>query len=36
MAIIDKPSDYFNTSFTGTGATNLLQELDFQPDFSLD
>jgi hypothetical protein len=27
---IDKPDDYFNTVlYTGNGATNLLQELDF-------
>jgi hypothetical protein len=33
MAIIDKPSDYFNTKlYTGTGATQSITGVGFQPD----
>ena len=33
MAIIDKPTDYFNTVlYTGTGSTQSITGLDFQPD----
>ena len=33
MAIIDKPSDYFNTKlYTGTGATHNVTGVGFQPD----
>ena len=35
MAIIDKPSDYFNTAlWTGNGSTTNITSLDFQPDFT--
>ena len=35
MSIIDKPSDYFNTVlYTGTGATQSISGLNFQPDFT--
>jgi hypothetical protein len=35
MAIIDKPSDYFNTKlYTGTGATNSITGVGFQPDWT--
>ena len=34
MAIIDKPSDYFNTVlYTGNGGTQSITGLDFQPDW---
>jgi hypothetical protein len=34
MAIIDKPSDYFNTKlYTGTGATHNITGVGFQPDW---
>ena len=34
MAIIDKPTDYFNTKlYTGTSGTISITGLDFQPDF---
>ena len=34
MAIIDKPSDYFNTKlYTGTGSSNAVTGVGFQPDF---
>ena len=34
MAIIDKPSDYFNTKlFTGNGGTNAISGIGFQPDW---
>ena len=34
MAIIDKPSDYFNTVlYTGTGSSNAITGVEFQPDF---
>ena len=34
MAIIDKPSDYFNTKlFTGNGGTNAITGVGFQPDW---
>ena len=34
MAIIDKPSDYFNTKlYTGNGGTQSITGLDFQPDW---
>jgi type II secretory pathway pseudopilin PulG len=34
MAIIDKPSDYFNTVlYTGNGGTQSITSLDFQPDW---
>jgi hypothetical protein len=34
MAIIDKPTDYFNTVlWTGNGSTQSITSLDFQPDF---
>ena len=35
MAIIDKPTDYFNTKlYTGTGSSNALTGVGFQPDFT--
>jgi hypothetical protein len=35
MSIIDKPSDYFNTKlYTGTGATNSITGVGFQPDWT--
>ena len=35
MAIIDKPSDYFNTKlYTGTGSSNSVTGVGFQPDFT--
>jgi hypothetical protein len=35
MAIIDKPTDYFNTVlYTGNGGTQSITGLDFQPDFT--
>ena len=35
MAIIDKPSDYFNTKlYTGTGATQSITGVGFQPDWT--
>ena len=35
MAIIDKPSDYFNTVlYTGNGSTQSITSLDFQPDLN--
>jgi len=35
MAIIDKPSDYFNTKlYTGTGSSNAITGVGFQPDFT--
>ena len=35
MAIIDKPSDYFNTKlYTGNGSTNNITGVGFQPNFS--
>jgi hypothetical protein len=35
MAIIDKPTDYFNTKlYTGTGATNSITGVGFQPDWT--
>ena len=35
MAIIDKPSDYFNTKlYTGTGSTLAISGLNFQPDLT--
>jgi hypothetical protein len=34
MAIIDKPSDYFNTKlYTGNGSTNAITGVGFQPDW---
>jgi hypothetical protein len=34
MAIIDKPSDYFNTVlYTGNGGTNAITGVGFQPDW---
>ena len=34
MAIIDKPSDYFNTKlYTGTGSSNAVTGVGFQPDW---
>tara|TARA_R110000737_G_scaffold115992_1_gene148842 strand:- start:255 stop:983 length:729 start_codon:yes stop_codon:yes gene_type:complete len=34
MAIIDKPSDYFNTKlYTGTGSSNAITGVGFQPDW---
>ena len=34
MAIIDKPSDYFNTvTYTGNGSTNNITGVGFQPDW---
>ena len=34
MAIIDKPTDHFETiTYTGTGSSNAITELDFQPDW---
>jgi hypothetical protein len=34
MAIIDKPTDYFNTKlYTGNGGTQSITGLDFQPDW---
>ena len=34
MAIIDKPSDYFNTVlYTGNGGTQSITGLDFAPDW---
>jgi hypothetical protein len=38
MAIVNKPSDYFNTVlYTGNGATNhAITGVGFQPDFTLD
>ena len=33
MAIIDKPTDYFDTKlYTGNGGTQSITGLDFQPD----
>ena len=33
MAIIDKPSDYFNTKlYTGNSSTNAITGVGFQPD----
>ena len=35
MAIIDKPSDYFNTVLhTGTGSEQTVSGVGFQPDFT--
>jgi hypothetical protein len=35
MAIIDKPSDYFNTAlYTGNGTSQSITSLDFQPDLT--
>ena len=35
MAIIDKPSEHFNTKlYTGTGATNAITGVNFQPNFT--
>ena len=35
MAIIDKPSDFFNTKlYTGTGSSNAQTGVGFQPDFT--
>jgi hypothetical protein len=35
MAIIDKPSDYFNTKlYTGNGSTQSITGVGFQPDWS--
>ena len=35
MAIIDKPSDYFNTKlYTGNGGTQSITGVEFQPDFT--
>ena len=34
MAIIDKPSDYFNTKlYTGNGSTQSITGVGFQPDW---